>query len=557
MERSRALPKGNIIGLKASQLRFLERLERRAVPPDALISPELARSLAEFSAETGRQCGVLLDRRGRVAAVTVGDAHAVPLPDVPRRGYDRLCGLRLIHTHLRDEPLDEEDLTQLALCRLDLVAAVVVEAGGLPGAVHRAHLLPDNAGGTPWRVLPPESVHALPEDWQSFIGALEEEFDRTRSRALAAGVESRALLLHVSENSPTEVGDSVRELAELARSAGVDPVHTVIQRRAPDPKHVLGRGKLRAVLIQALQKGADLLVFDMNLTPSQVKALSDYTDLKILDRTQLILDIFARHAVTREGRLQVELAQMRYLMPLLNLRQTALSRLTGGIGGRGPGETRLEVDRRRARDRLARLEKEVSLLGGRRVLRRQVRVRRAVPTIAVVGYTNAGKSTLLNQLTGSEVVAKDFLFATLNPVSRRLRFPREREVIITDTVGFIRQLPATLMAAFRTTFEEIRDADLLLHVMDASCADLEARRDTVLSTLRDLELDAKPVINVLNKADLADPDTLSGLVARFDGVATCALDRNSFTLLLERMETALWRDTAGAAREHTHETTEE
>lgn len=557
MERSRVLPKGNVIGLKASQLRFLERLERRSVPPDALVTPELARSLTEFSAETGRQCAVLLDRRGRVWAVAVGDAHSVPLPEVPRRGYDRLCGLRLIHTHLRDEPLDEEDLTQLALRRLDLVAAVVVEAGGLPGAVHRAHLLPDNAGGTPWRVLSPEPVHTLPEDYQSFIGALEEEFDRTRSRALAAGVESRALLLHVSENTLTEVEDSVRELAELARSAGVDPVHTVIQRRPPDPKHVLGRGKLRAVLIQALQKGADLLVFDMNLSPSQVKALSEYTDLKILDRTQLILDIFARHAVTREGRLQVELAQMRYLMPLLNLRQTALSRLTGGIGGRGPGETRLEVDRRRARDRLSRLEKEVSLLGGRRVLRRQVRVRRAVPTIAVVGYTNAGKSTLLNQLTGSEVVAKDFLFATLNPVSRRLRFPREREVIITDTVGFIRQLPATLMAAFRTTFEEIRDADLLLHVMDASCADLEARRDTVLSTLHDLELDDKPVVNVLNKADLADPDTLAGLVERFDGVATCALDRNSFTLLLERMETALWRDAAPAAWEHTHETNEE
>lgn len=542
MRRDASLLSGNLTGLKPSQLRYLERLARRAVPPGLLVTPELARALTEFSLETGRQCGVLLDRRGRVSAVIVGDAHTLTLPDVQRRGHDRLCGLRLVHTHLKGEALSDEDLTDLALLRLDLIAAVAVLDEGLPGALSAAHLLPDNAREAPWELLPPCPAHELKEDFLEFIGALEEEFNRRRPGALPAGVESRAVLLHVSEDSPTAAADSMQELRELARSAALEPVHAIIQRRAPDPRHVLGRGKLRTAVITAMQKGAEMLVFDMNLSPAQVKSLSEFTDLKILDRTQLILDIFARHAVTREGRLQVELAQLRYLMPLLSLRQTALSRLAGGIGGRGPGETRLEIDRRRANDRLALLEREVERLGGRRVLRRQVRVRRGVPTVAVVGYTNAGKSTLLNQLTQSDVVAKDFLFATLNPVSRRLRFPREREVIVTDTVGFIRDLPKTLFAAFRATFEEIRDADLLLHVMDASSVDLDQKRETVLSHLRELELDHKPAINVFNKSDLCDADTLEGLAASHNGVAVCALDRASFTLLLERMESLLWRD---------------
>jgi len=344
----------------------------------------------------------------------------------------------------------------------------------------------------------------------------------------------------VSTDARTFADESLAELAELARSAGIQVVERIVQRRSADPKYVMGQGKLKHLLIKAMQVGVEVIVFDMNLSPAQVKATADYTDLKVLDRTQVILDIFAQHAQTREGKIQVELAQLRYLLPRLSEKHTAMSRLTGGIGGRGPGETKLEINRRRAQQRIAQLSREVDKLGDRRRVRRAMRTRKGLPVISIVGYTNAGKSTLLNHLTESEVTVENALFATLNPVSRRLRFPREREVIITDTVGFIRNLPKDLMAAFRTTFEELHDSDLLLHVLDASSADVETQSEVVHGLLGQLELTDKPVLTVLNKIDRADPDLVRGLAARYDGVPICALDRGTFGPLLEAMEQRLW-----------------
>ncbi|HPO15985.1 MAG TPA: GTPase HflX [Candidatus Hydrogenedentes bacterium] len=533
---------GNIGGLKASYVKRLEGLAKRATRSNAVISPELARSLTEVSFEIQRQTGLVMDRRGHVQKVVVGDARTILLPELPKRGYDRLSGLRFVHTHLHREGLSEEDLTDLALLRLDYVAVIEVLEDGLPGKVYQAHLLPANEGDAPWEILPPSTVHQLPEDFSEAIDALEEEFARMRKPRRAGDNRDRALLVHVSTLSPTQAQDSLLELRELARSAGLVVVGDVSQRRPLDPKYVTGKGKFRSMLIKAMQLGAGTIVFDLNLSPSQVKGLSDFTDLKILDRTQVILDIFAQHAMTREGQIQVELAQLRYRLPFLGLRQTALSRLTGGIGGRGPGETRLEIDRRRARDRIARLEREVDQLGRRRELRRGVRTTKGVPTVAVVGYTNAGKSTLLNNLTNSAVIAEDALFATLNPVSRRLRFPREREIIITDTVGFIRSLPKDLMAAFRSTFEELHDADLLLHVMDASSQDFEEKYETVRELLTELDLNDKPIMHIVNKTDLAEPATVQGLVYQYNGIPVCALDRNSFAPLLETMEHILFAD---------------
>ncbi len=531
---------GNTQGLKASQLHRLEKLAKRRSRSEEAVTPELARALTELSTEIQRQIGVLLERNGQVHAVVVGDARSIFLPELPRRGRDRLCGLRLVHTHLHQEGLSEDDLTDLALLRLDMMVVIIAQSDGLPGMVHRAHLLPANEGDTPWEILPPMSVHDLQDDFLETMDALEEEFARNRSPRRAGDNRDRAVLVHVSTLPQSLAEDSLNELCELSRSAGIVVSHTLIQRRILDPKYVMGKGKLQQAIIKAMQLGAEVLVFDVNLTPSQVKSLADMTDLKILDRTQVILDIFAQHAVTREGKIQVELAQLRYLQPLLALRQTALSRLTGGIGGRGPGETRLEVDRRRARERLTRLEREVKQLGQRRELRRRVRKTKEVPTVAVVGYTNAGKSTLLNHLTNSQVTAENALFATLNPVSRRLRFPEEREVIITDTVGFIRNLPQELMAAFRTTFEELHDADLLLHVIDASCTDLEAKRETVIGLLSELGLDQSPLIHVFNKIDKADAETVQGLLEHHQGVAVCALNPATFAPLLSAMENTLF-----------------
>lgn len=530
-------------------MRRLEKLAARKTAAGMVITPEFARSLCEVSREIQRQVGILIDRRGETRFVVVGDARSVLLPDLSayRRGRDRLCGLRLVHTHLHGEPLTDDDLTDLALLRLDMVAAVEALEDGLPGRIHLAHLLPNNDAGQPWSVSTLRSVHELPDDFLEMIGALEAEFARLRKPRAIGDRRDRAVLVHVSTLGADEAEDSMAELRDLSRAAGIEVVHEIIQRRALDPRYVMGKGRLQSTLIKAMQFGAEALVFDQDLLPSQVNALAEFTDLKVLDRTQVILDIFAQRAQTREGKIQVELAQLRYMLPRLGAKQTALaySRLTGGIGGRGPGETKLEIDRRRAQERAALLEREVRKLGERRKLRRAVRTRKHMPTISIVGYTNAGKSTLLNNLTRSSVTAADMPFATLHPVSRRLRFPRDREVIITDTVGFIRNLPKELMAAFRTTLEELDEADLLLHVLDASSEAVQERRRAVESLLSDLGLSQTPTLLALNKSDLCAPVRLQGLIESTGGIPVCATDSTTFGPLLEAIEAALWNFETG------------
>ena len=503
--------------------------------------------MADISKEMGRQVGLLIDRRGRVNCAVVGDDKSVFLPDLSayRQGQSRLCGLRLIHTHLKGEPIDDDDLTDLALLRLDMVGAVQLPKNDGIEMFQAAHMLPVTDGDTPWVVDKPVALHELNGHFLETVEALEDEFSRVAPPRNANDNRERAVLINVSKDTPAVAEDSLAELKELTRSAGIEAVHTIRQRRPLDPKYVLGKGKLREAVIKAMQLGAEVLIFDLNLSPAQVGALARFTDLKVLDRTQVILDIFAQRAATREGKIQVELAQLRYQLPFLGMKQTlsALSRLTGGIGGRGPGETKLEVDRRRAQDRIAQLSREVKKLGNRRKLRRRQRTRNEVPIVSIVGYTNAGKSTLLNQLTQSEVTAQDALFATLNPVSRRLRFPREREIIITDTVGFIRDLPQDLMAAFRTTLEEMDDADLLLHVVDASSPQFEDHYETVQQVLMDLELNTKPCVLVYNKIDKCDPETLDGLMKQHPGIPISAINRDTFQPLLNTIEERLWKQT--------------
>ncbi len=536
--------------MKASALRRLEKLCKKRSRTDHIIEPELARQVSEISFEIKRQIGLLIDRVGEIHEVIVGDARGVFLPDLSRFrvGHDRLCGLRLIHTHLHKGGLDDDDFTDLALLRLDLVAAIeVLPDGGLPGRVYIAHLLPANDSDLPWEVLEPVRVHDLNEDFEDLLDAMEDEFARNRKLYEVGGkAKNRAILIHVSDSSRSEAEESLAELKELSESAGIVVVHEVLQRRKVHPKYIMGQGKLKQIVIKGMQLGAELLIFDLNITPTQTKNLAELSDMKVLDRTQVILDIFAQRAETREGKIQVELAQLRYLLPLLSVKHTAMSRLTGGIGGRGPGETKLEVDRRRAQTRISQLEREVKKLGERRRLRRSRRTDKGVPTVSIVGYTNAGKSTLLNSLTRSDVTAKDALFATLNPVSRRLRFPQEREIIITDTVGFIRKLPVELMDAFKTTFEEIEPASLLLHVLDASSPEIGEHYKAVRQILSELEYNDKPYLTVLNKSDLCDGEALEQLVQRFEGVAVSALDRETFAPLMQRIEEQLWRETSVA-----------
>lgn len=336
------------------------------------------------------------------------------------------------------------------------------------------------------------------------------------------------------------------ELAELARSASITPIDRVMQRpKKLHPKYLLGEGKLKEVVMQAMQQHAELLIFDQNLSPLQIRMIGEVTEMKVLDRTQLILDIFAQRAVTREAKVQVELAQLRYRLPRLSERSTALSRLTGGIGGRGPGETRLEIDRRRARDRIARLEQEHELLAGARKQRRHKRTQNEIPIVSIVGYTNAGKSTLLNQLTDSQVQTENLLFATLDTATRRIRFPEEREIILTDTVGFIQSLPPELLGAFRSTLDELSDAHLLIHLADISSVRLEQQIKTVEKILIDLELSETPVLLVLNKIDQVDEETQQILLNRYHATGTSALDKKSLLPLLETIKHYFWTEVEG------------
>ena len=533
---------GNTAGLKASHSKRLLATRRRRVQQRELVSPELARHLTELSREIGRQLGVLINRRGEVEHVIVGDARQLVLPDIgrARAGHARLRGLRLVHTHLKDEPLTRDDLTDLVLLRLDAVAAIVAREDGLPGKIYVATLMPWNTSGDLYNLAEAPSLYELEFDAQGQIAALEQEMARV-APVRAVGVAGRAILVGVHTGDRTAAEASLQELQELARTADVQVLDVILQaRREIDPRTLIGEGKLQEILVRSMALGADLLVFDRNLTPSQARHIGEATSLRILDRTQLILDIFAQRAQSADGKLQVELAQLKYLLPRLVGRDDSLSRLAGGIGGRGPGETKLEIDRRRVRERISALESRIDRLSGDRATRRRQRNRTGVPVISIVGYTNAGKSTLLNALTDSAVLAENKLFATLDPTSRRLRFPRDREVIITDTVGFIRDLPKDLVAAFRATLEELEDADLLLHVVDASDPRHDEQAQAVERVLSTLDVAATPRLLVYNKADRA-PEAAAGLALRDDGVAVSSTKRRGFGELLERCEDILWK----------------
>ncbi len=537
---------------------------RRRLRPAEVASPELAALLCGISREIERQVGILVGRRGDVEHVFVGDASRIYLPEIGRvrAGRGRFRGLRLIHTHLRNEPLTRDDLVDLALLRLDLVAAIGVQPDGRPADLHAAHLLPPVEGKptAPWQIIPSVPFHHSTLDAAALIEALEEEFDRAAPSNVANDTRDRALLVVVdirqrkgtagagvsAAEQVTKGVEKVQELRELCRTAGVRVMGVLEQRRPEaDPKYLIGRGKLEDVLVRAMQLDANVLIFDPDLTPVQAHAIADFTDLKVIDRTMLILDIFAQRAKSRDGKLQVELAQLRYRLPRLHEKNTMMSRLTGGIGGRGPGETKLEENRRSARERIHRLEKEIDRFGEQRAGRRAERVRRRLPVVAIVGYTNAGKSTLLNTLTKSEVLAEDKLFATLDPTTRRLRFPQEREIIIADTVGFIRDLPRDLARAFRATLEELDEADLLLHVVDAGDPARERQTVAVETILADLGLAETPRLLVMNKIDLVPPEERAVLTRPDRGlpvVAISAQDPATTAPLLAAIELALWRD---------------
>lgn len=555
---------GNTIGLKPSELKSLERLYRRKIHPSSIITHELAREISQISAEINRQVGVLINRKGEIDYVIVGTFNRIEIPEL--RGYRdhiaRLKGLRFIHTHIitnlnkiKTSGLDQDDLIDLALLRLDLIGALEVKPDGEPGKIHIAHILPDPEffKGTLsdqeerfFYFLKPCYVWELKENFLELIKNLEDELERIKPLKEIDENKDRALLIFVKEPKDLYLEEKTEELEELARTAGVSVVGKIVQKRvSPDPKYVIGKGKLIEVMITAMRNRVNLLIFDRELTPSQVRALTELTDLRVIDRTQLILDIFAQRASSREGKIQVEIAQLRYALPRLRAKDDAFSRLTGGIGGRGPGETKLEIDRRRIKDRIAKLEKELNKISQERELRRKRRRKLNFKVVSLIGYTNAGKTTLLNTLAKTEYLAEDKLFATLDPVTKLIKTKNGKIFLLTDTVGFIRDLPEDLKKAFKATLEELYSADILLHIVDISHPDFENHINAVEQILEEMNLLNVPKILVFNKIDLLEdkenfsPQWLKNLASRYNAIPISAKKGIDLDLLIEAIEKKL------------------
>uniref|UniRef100_A0A7V4JQ04 GTPase HflX n=1 Tax=Thermodesulfobacterium geofontis TaxID=1295609 RepID=A0A7V4JQ04_9BACT len=550
---------GNIIGLKSSELKKLEKLYRRKIPPTSIITHELAKEISQISAEINRQVGILINRKGEIDYVIVGTFNQIEIPEL--KGYRdhiaRLKGLRFIHTHLINQKnktsgLDQDDLLDLALLRLDLIGALEVETDGEPGKIYIAHILPDpeffketflNQEEKFFYFLKPCYVWELKENFLELIKNLEDELDKIRPLKEIDENKDRAFLIFVKEPKDIYLEEKIEELEELAKTAGVNVVGKIVQKRiSPDPKYVIGKGKLVEVMILAMRNRANLLIFDRELTPSQVRALTELTDLRVIDRTQLILDIFAQRASSREGKIQVEIAQLRYALPRLRAKDDAFSRLTGGIGGRGPGETKLEIDRRRIKDKIAKLEKELNKISQERELRRKRRKKLNFKVVSLIGYTNAGKTTLLNTLAKTEYLAEDKLFATLDPVTKLIKTKKEKLFLLTDTVGFIRDLPEDLKKAFKATLEELYSADILLHIIDISHPDFENHIKAVEQILEEMNLLHVPKILVFNKIDLLEnkenfsPLWLKNLILKYDAIPISAKKGTNLDLLIEAIE---------------------
>ena len=498
--------------------------------------------MCQLTLDIRRPIAVLVTRRGLVQEIIVG-TNLVLSPETAamfRVGPRSLRGLRLIRTQLSDQPLSQESLTDLAFLRLDLLGTLSVTAEGNPGTLYLAHLLPPDSIGGICRILKAVPFHQCSVQFDRFIAELEADMQAALAHQVVRGGNESAVIVSASPQSRSEQEERLDELAELARSAGVTVIDRLVQRTTDGrQRYLLGSGKLKEVLIHTLHQGADMVIVDQTLSPAQSHAIAEMTDIKVIDRTQLILDIFARRAHSREGKVQVELAQLRYVLPRLSGKGTQLSRLGGGIGTRGPGETKLETDRRRIRDRIARLEHELKHFAKQQDQRRARRARHGLPIVSLVGYTNAGKSTLLNVLTDSRVSAENRVFETLDTTSRRLRFPQNREIIVTDTVGFIRDLPQELVRAFRTTLEELREADLLLHIVDAGAADIDVQITAVVDILRELDLDSIPRMLVLNKCDQLPAEHVDPICRRYRAIGISAIHPHTLRPLLAEIEAQL------------------
>lgn len=503
---------GNTSGLTRSDLKGLLRIYKRKIPQDHLVTLEFTRTLLAFSKELQKTITTFIDRKGKIRFVFIGEPCDFPFEKLfgrMRRAKYRLRGFRAVRTNLKGSGLTDSDLVTLANERLDLVASVSLGQNGLAGRFEYANLVPpDGEHHAKWEISKFSDVGRININLEQEIAAIEQSL---RSAFLKnGGKENRegVILVGFSTKFRYLAEKSLEELSSLALSAEKVVLDRMVQtRKNVDPRYLVGRGKLREIALHAKHLGADTIIFDTELTPAQANAIGEESGLDIMDRSQLIIQIFAKHAKTNEGKIQARLAEFQYNLPRLKGKGTAFSQLGGGIGTRGPGEKKLERERRNIRKQIEQLEKQIDGLCRRREHTRKNRKTSMIPTLSFIGYTNVGKSTLFNRLTKSSIVTQDKLFSTLNPTTRRVMLPGGKHVLMTDTVGFISKLPKELINAFRATLEEIGEADLLLHVADASDPEVREKIDSVIKILEFMEFEDIPSVLVFNKIDQADADT--------------------------------------------------
>lgn len=540
---------GNTKGLAPSQVRAVQKLFQRSVEATEIVSLELAREMVSIAEQLRRRVGILINRQGRIEEVILGTKEILYIPDLGRYrlGRARLRDLRLVFTDLAKDKeqacIPYDIYADLERLRLDMV--VSLRAAKNRTSMSYAYLIPANGSENAATVT--EEVKDLGAYDHNFLELIESVERSLASEVVQlASDEVGAVLVGVYDSSEKDPASSMLELRELARTAGVKVIDEIVQRRRIDPKTFIGSGKLQELVLRCLRLGSEMLIFDAELKPSQWRSLTNSTELKVLDRSMLILDIFAQRAQSSDGRLQVELAQLKYNLPRLVEKDAGLSRLSGGIGGRGPGETKLEIGRRRIRERISELEKRLSKVRESRDFRRGRRRENQLQLVSIVGYTNVGKSTLFNLLTGSQVLAENKLFATLDPSQRRLFVPSMsnndasftggRTVIVSDTVGFIRKLPQELETAFRATLEELYEAELLVHVVDASDPDVQEKYRAVRKILEQMNLAKAPELVVCNKIDKANPEELPLLLRELEAIGVSAAKRVGIGELLAEID---------------------
>jgi len=536
---------GELVGIRKSFLTRIEGLYEFSVPFGQVITAELAQKMLEITADLNRELAVYINRRGLITAVAVGDISTVVLPEIDgRRSSNRLSGTRCIHTHPSgDTELSGVDIASLKQIRFDLMAAI----GQIEGIIQVSFgIITDIKNDTfNTQTIGPLSLEEFIELDLTYLTAQIERQLELNTRTSAIAEPEKALLVGLERQGKWAIVDSLSELSQLAETAGAQVLGMTWQKRErPDPALFIGRGKVQELSLLRQEKNANLIIVDDELSPAQQRNLEKLLGTKVLDRAALILDIFAQRARSHEGKLQVELAQLRYTLPRLGGQGLVLSRLGGGIGTRGPGESKLEVDRRRIRDRIGDIAQQIENIKKQRNLHRKRRQSTRIPTIALVGYTNSGKSTLLNILTASTVLAEDKLFATLDPTTRHIALPDGQEALLTDTVGFIQKLPHHLIAAFRATLEEVIQADILLHIIDCSHPQHKEQSQAVYQVLHELKVDTTHLITVFNKIDkLENQETLDQLLHLDHSIAISALSGLGTDKLLRLVQNFLKEQT--------------